>query len=408
MNVLIVGLGGVTATFRNWPERILALALARRGHTVRAIGYHDPQRPALAQTREVIDGVQVQRVRSGYWPNRELHAALEAGPLPDMIHFMHPRNVLAQQVSRWAAKRSIPTAYTWLGPFHDAYLVPDRERPFDTEPAYANLIWTRRQLMVRWLQALNPRQWRDELRNYRLHAPLKAATVLIPCSQFEAAEMRRMGLTQPLEVVPLWIDTPAIEATPVAEPTVTAARPWLLFVGQITPRKGYDLALHALPLILQRYPTASLLIVSGINHAEQVEVERISEQHGMREHVHFLGRVDDATLINLFRACDVYLTPTRYEGFGLTLLEAMAAHAPVVSSNIPVVDEIVQDGENGLLARYNDAEAVAEAALRLLDDRALRERIVAQGVATVARHYHETHLIAQIEAIYERAQRGTL
>ncbi|NJN68269.1 MAG: hypothetical protein HC884_16925 [Chloroflexaceae bacterium] len=48
MNILIVGLGGVTRAFRHWPERVLALALVRRGHAVRAIGPRDPTRPALA------------------------------------------------------------------------------------------------------------------------------------------------------------------------------------------------------------------------------------------------------------------------------------------------------------------------------------------------------------------------
>lgn len=403
MNILIIGLGGVTHTFRNWPERIIALALAARGHSVRAIGTRDPLRPALAAREELIEGVRVQRVRSGYWPNRELAAALADGPCPDVIHFMHPRNVLAQQATRWAQRHGIPTVYTWLGPFHDAYLAPDRERPFDTPPTYANLIWTRRQLLRRWLGTLNPRQWRDQLRNYRLHAPLRAASVLIPCSQFEAAEMRRLGLAQPQGVVPLWIDTTAPDPATLRLPSISASRPWLLFVGQLTPRKGYDLALRALPRIVERYPEAALLIVSGINHAERAEVERISAELGIGDHVHFLGRLEDGELAALFRACDVYLTPTRYEGFGLTLLEAMSAGAPLVASAIPVVDEIVRDGENGLLARYDDPEALAEAALRLLDDPELRARIVASGPRSVEMWYNPRDLVPQLERLYEQA-----
>jgi glycosyltransferase involved in cell wall biosynthesis len=405
MKILVVGLGGVTATFRNWPERILAVALARRGHEVRAIGTHDPQRPALATRHETIEGVSVQRVRSGYWPNRELAAALEAGPRPDVIHFMHPRNVLAAQTTAWARRHGIPTLFTWLGPYHDAYFAPNRERPFDLPPNYGGPIWTRGQLVRRSLTTLNPRTLRDHLRNFRLHWPLKQARHLIPCSDFEAAEMRRMGMTQPQTMVPLWIDLDSIRGQPDQPPSLDAPRPWILFVGQLTPRKGYDLALQALPAILRRHPTAALLMVSGINHAERAEVQRIGDELGIAPHIHFLGRVDDAALVNLFRACDVYVTPTRYEGFGLTLLEAMAAGAPIVASDIPVVKEIIQSGENGLLAAYDDPAALAAATLRLLDDPALRASVRRGGAATVEDQYNETTLIAQIEAAYRSVQR---
>lgn len=404
MKVLIVGLGGVTTTFRNWPERIVALALARRGHQVRAIGTHDPRRPALATRHEMIEHVTVQRVRSGYWPNNELAAALEHGPRPDVIHFMHPRNVLAAQTTVWAKHHDIPTLFTWLGPYHDAYLAPNREQPFDQPANYAGPIWTRSQLIQRSSKTLSPRTLRDHLRNYRLHWPLQQAHHLIPCSRFEAEEMRRMGMTQPLTMVPLWIDADSISRQPLHPPELQHPRPWILFVGQITPRKGYDLALHAMPTILKHYPTASLLMVSGINHAERAALNQISDELKIISHVHFLGRQDDAALVNLFRACDVYVTPTRYEGFGLTLLEAMTAGAPIVASDIPVVNEIVRSDENGLLARANDPDAFATAIIRLLADPELRNRLRCSGVKTVEDHYDETTLIAQIEAIYRSVQ----
>ncbi|HEY1016309.1 MAG TPA: glycosyltransferase family 4 protein [Herpetosiphonaceae bacterium] len=406
MKILVVGLGGVTAAFRNWPERIVALDLAKRGHAVRAIGTRDPARPALASRRETIGGVDVQRVRSGYWPNRELAAALADGPAPDLIHLMHPRNVLAAQVTAWAERRAIPTAYTWLGPFHDAYLVDDRERPLDATPRYERLIWDRRQLARRLRAARSWRQARDLIRNYRLHMPLARARHLIPCSEFEAQEMRRMGRQQPQTVVPLWIDLAAVTGEPLQPPALDYPRPWLLFVGQLTPRKGYDLALRAMPAILREHPAATLLMVSGINHAERAEVERIGAELGIADHIAFLGRVDDTALVNLFRACDAYLTPTRYEGFGLTLLEAMAAEAPIVASNIPVVSEIVSDGENGLLADYDSAEAVAAAALRILGDQALQARLRAGGRRTCEIWYNPTRLAGQLEAVYREVIDG--
>ena len=401
-----MGLGGVSATFRNWPERIVALALARRGHDVRAIGMLYPSIAGLTSERADIEGVQVRRVPQRFWPNRALAAALDEGPSPDLIHLFHPRNILAAQTTAWARSRRVPTVYTWLGPYHDPYLVDDRERPFDAPPRYERLVWTRAQLARRLLSARGPRQARDLLRNYRLHWPLKAACRLLPGTRFEAEEMRRMGLTQPQTVIPQWIDVAAVRGEPLARPELPAPRPWLLFVGQLTPRKGYDLALRALPAIVARHPTASLLMVSGINAADRAKAEQLAGELGVARHVHFLGRVEDAALVNLFRACDVYLTPTRYEGFGLTLLEAMACGAPCVASDVPSVNEIVRDGDNGLLARREDPDALATAALRLLADPTLRERVREGGLATCLTTYDPARLTSELEDAYAAALEG--
>jgi len=403
VNLLIVGLGGVTRAFRHWPERVLALALTRRGHTVRAIGTRDAARPALAKRHEVIEGMEVARVRSAYWPNRELARALHQGPRPDLVHLLHPRNVLAAQVTAWAQKHHIPTVYTWLGPFHDAYLTPDRERPFETPPTYERLVFTRR-AMVR--QAVLERRLRDVLRNYWLHWPLAAATALLPCSEFEAGVMRRFGLTQPQTVVPLWIDTPFIQTVPVRPPLLRAPRPWLLFVGQLTIRKGYDLVVRALPAIVEACPTASLLVVSGINQQQRDALMGLAVEAGVQEHITLLGYLSDEELINLYRASDVLLFPTRYEGFGLPLLEAMAAECPLVSTDIPVVREIVRHGENGLLVPYSDAAALARAAIAVIGDETLRRHLVEGGQTTVRERYREEDLVGRVGEMYDRVVRG--
>jgi glycogen synthase len=406
LRVLIVGLGGVTRVFRNWPERVIARALVGRGHAVRAVGMLYPGIPGLTDERDLIDGVEVRRVPQSPWPNRRLSSVLGEAPRPDVIHFFHPRNLLASQVMGWARRHHVPTVYTWNGPYHDPYLVDDRERPFDAPPHYERLIWTRGQLVRRLWRAPGPRAARDLIRNYRFHWPLLAAQHLVPCSRFEGEEMRRMGLTQPMSVVPQWIDSAAISAEPVAPPSVAASRPWILFVGQLSPRKGYDIALEAMPAILQRQPTASLLFVSGINTADRERLDSVAASLGIQSHVHVLGRLEDNPLANLFRCSDVYVTPTRYEGFGLTLLEAMALGAPVVCTDVPAANEIVRHEENGLCVRPADPGALAAAVLRLVEDAALRERLREGGRWTVAHDFDGGRLVLEIESAYTAARRA--
>lgn len=213
-----------------------------------------------------------------------------------------------------------------------------------------------------------------------------------------------MGLKQPMEVVPLWIDAATIRSTPPEEPSRgTEGGPALLFIGQLTPRKGYDLVVRALPRVLEAFPAVRLQVVSGLNPVDRGTMERMAADLGVGAHVEFLGRVEDATLVNLFRAAVLYVTPTRYEGFGLTLLEAMAAGCPVIASDIPVVDEIIHHGENGWLVPYDDPTALALGIIRLLGDAGLRRRLIDGGELTLQEQFDEQTLAGQVERVYTEA-----
>jgi len=397
LRIAIVGMGGVTRQFRHWPERVIGRALVRRGHHVVNIGYHDPRVPALSEESDEVEGIYIRRVPVRHWPNNRLYAALAQLAPFDVLYLLHPRNVLAYGATRWAQKRGIPTVYTWNGPFHDRYLVDDRERPYDEQPKYNRLIWTRAEVLRR---TRRDGRLRDHLRNYWLHWPLVAADELVAISQHEADCLRYMGLRQPITVIPQWLDFTAIETIPYE--SIEVARPSLLFIGQLTPRKGYDLLLHALPAVVERYPSATVQLVSGLNLEDRKALEQIAQTLDVIEHVQILGRVEDAQLVNLYRAADLYVTPTRYEGFGLTLLEAMTAGCPLVTTNIPVVNEIIQHGNNGWLTRYDDPRDLAAGILRLLDDSTLRQQLIAGGRETIATRFRETELVGRLEAVFRR------
>jgi glycogen(starch) synthase len=401
MKIVIVGMGGVTTTFRNWPERVIGRALVERGHVVTNIAFYDPTMPALSNVRETIDGITVRRVPIRHAPNHVLRAALnDTGPF-DIMYLLHPRNVLAYGAMRWAKRHGVPTVYTWNGPFHDRYLIDDRERPYDETPHYDRLVWNMREVARR---TLRNGDLRDHLRNYWLHWPLRAADMLMPLSEHEGEIMRMMGLPQPQVVVHQWVDVESIRATlPADGPPNHDREQRLLFIGQLTPRKGYDLVVHALPHVVVQFPNARLQIVSGLNHADRAAMEQMARELGVEEHVTFLGRVDDSELVNLFRNATVYVTPTRYEGFGLTLLEAMAAGCPIVTSDIPVVREIIEHGRNGWLTPYNDSEGLAQGIVRLLGDAPLRQTLVAGGMAALRERFDEKQQVARIEAVFEEA-----
>jgi glycogen synthase len=398
MHIVIIGLGGVSRLFRNWPERTLGQALVRAGHRVSALTYHQPDQPHLGLTarRETIDGIEVYRVKPELWPGRETQQVLAQLAPIDVAHLIHPRNVLGLAAAAWLRRRGIPLFSTWLGPFHDQWLVADRERPYEAQVTPANLIYDIATLLRR---SLRDGRLRDHWRNYAIHRPLRDVTGFIPCSQHEADILRMIGFGHvPMTVVPLWLDmdfmhgpAPALEAS--------FSGPIIPYIGQLTPRKGSDLLVAAMPAVVREYPSASFVFVTH-NPAQRAQLQQQAAELGVAANLHFMGTISEEQKLALLRASSVLPLPTRYEGFGLPILEAMASDLPVVSTDIPVVNELIRDGVDGLLVPYNDSAALAQSLLRVLGDRPLRERLIAGGRAALQTRFNPSQLAAQVAAAY--------
>ncbi len=399
MRILIIGLGGISRHFRNWPERTLGQSLVRAGHDVYALTYWQPETPhlGLVERATTIDGVRVIRVRPRIAPNRDLASVLRHLPRPDVVHLMHPRNVLAWEAVRWMQQARVPVCWTWLGPFHDRWLVNDRERPYEQPPHPERLIMTVHDLVRRIIR--EPLRVRDHWRNYAIHAPLRQVNRFIPCSQHEADVLTSLGFGKRMgPVVPLWLDMAFMSGPAPAPPSLT--RPIIPYIGQLTIRKCYDMIIDTMPVIVRHYPQASFVFVTH-NQAQRADLLRRAAERGVERNLHFLGTISEEEKLALLRASDVLPFPSRYEGFGLPLLEGMAAGVPVVSTDIPVVNEIVVHGDNGLLIPYDDTEALARAILTLLEDRSLRERLIAGGQRALQERFAPERLVRQIIAVYE-------
>lgn len=411
MRILILGLGGITTVFRNWPERTLGQQLVRAGHELHAITYHQPEQAhmGLALRSEVIDGIQVRRVHPEFYPARELITALETMPLPDIVHVMHPRNVLAFQALRWLKARQVPIVWTWLGPYHDRWLVPDRERPYECAPQPENLLFSRSALLKRMLSHVPgvlrgpgkaARQLRDDWWNYAIHAPLKLVDGLLPCSQHEAEVLATLGFGRlPCELVPLWLDMDFMHG-PAPEFDLSFTKPIIPYIGQLVVRKCYDMVVTAMPAIVQRFPQASFVFVTH-NPEQRETLQRMAAERGVARNLHFLGTISEEQKLALLRASDVLPFPSRYEGFGLPILEGLAAGTPVVSTNIPVINELIEDGVNGLLIPYDDVGALEQAMLRVLEDSQLRTRLIEGGRRAMVERFEPEQLCRRVITFYE-------
>jgi len=155
--------------------------------------------------------------------------------------------------------------------------------------------------------------------------------------------------------------------------------PFVLYVGNVKPHKNVERLIDAFGLLRRRGVDGLKLVIIGDEISKFQTLRRAVHRHKLHKHVRFLGFVPDDTLSVLYRLAGVFVFPSLYEGFGLPPLEAMACGAPVITSNVSSLPEVV--GDAALLVDPYSSEAIAEAIWKVLSDSSLSERLRAKGLA---------------------------
>ena len=169
----------------------------------------------------------------------------------------------------------------------------------------------------------------------------------------------------------------------------------LLSVGRLRYQKAHSVLLRAFPAVLAQFPHSRMLIAGdGIL---RVQLENEAGALRITEKVRFLGvRHDIPVLLSL---ADLFVFPSRFEGMPNAVLEAMSHGLPVIATAVQGVDEIILDGENGLLVPLEDPQALSNAILRLLRDPAERRRLGLAARQTIEKGYTVDIMCRQYEAL---------
>jgi glycosyltransferase involved in cell wall biosynthesis len=173
-----------------------------------------------------------------------------------------------------------------------------------------------------------------------------------------------------------------------------------LFVGRLSYRKGIEDLIEA----WERLPTEDripLKIVGKGPLREQLE-KRISET-ALEEDIEFRGHVPRSELVRLYKQAELCMVPSHYEGLPTVLLEPMAARAPVVATAVSGALDVIEDGENGLLAPARDPDALRDAIQELLHDAEYRDRLATNGRDTIEREYTWEAVTDRYLDIYEES-----
>ncbi len=161
----------------------------------------------------------------------------------------------------------------------------------------------------------------------------------------------------------------------------------LLTVGRIIERKGHDMVIKSLKKIIKYVPNLTYLIVGAGPDADRLK--KLINQLALRDYVKFTGAVDQNYLSAFFNISDAFIMPARQlsngdvEGFGIVYLEANLFGKPVIGGKSGGVPEAIIDGKTGILVKPEDTDEIADAAIKLLTDKAYANRLGMQGMHRV-------------------------
>ncbi len=168
----------------------------------------------------------------------------------------------------------------------------------------------------------------------------------------------------------------------------------LAIAGSITLRKGQDRILSIWPELVQKNPNLHLAIIGSTSGTKEDEryIESLPNKNDAK--IQFLGMRED--IPNLMRSIDILLVPSRHEGFGLVIVEAMAASLPVIGSKTGGIPEVIVDGETGILVEGDDSGEWASAIDRLACSRDLREHMGKAGKQRIENRFNRPIQMAKV------------
>ncbi len=179
------------------------------------------------------------------------------------------------------------------------------------------------------------------------------------------------------------------------------------FIGQLGGHKGVDTLLHAMPRVWHAHPDAWLL-VAGSRTGFYPHVEHLIAglPPRSRERVKLFPDFPLDEKGHLFAAVDVFASPSGFESFGISFLEAWTAGKPVIGCRSGAIPTVIADGEDGLLVPYADAESLAAAISRMLADGQLREAMASRGRRKVLEQYTWPLVARRFREVYQLAIDG--
>ena len=301
---------------------------------------------------------------------RRLRAAL--GDLPPNVEHRHVAAPGARFVRRGLSAAPVATLERLTGRV-DAFVDSEWFHPRQRDGKRISIVYDLGPLM-------HPEWTDDKTRRFHLRtvSTLRERANLVVCISQATADdvMRELGVdSDRIAVVHPGVDEVYFDAAP-APPPVLGGRPYVLAVGTLTARKNLGALIDAFALIAQDQADVRLVIAGAEGDAETLIGQRLHER-GVADRSVLLGYVADQALPGLVAGAGVLAFPSRFEGYGMPVTEAMAAGVPVVASSAPSIDEAA--GGAAFRVDPDSAQAFANALRTALRPGRERARMISAG-----------------------------
>jgi glycosyltransferase involved in cell wall biosynthesis len=236
-----------------------------------------------------------------------------------------------------------------------------------------------------------------------------AATQTIAISHATAADLQRLLGTSAAKIVVVHeganaLPVPTIDEMAAVRARFALNRPYALYVGTLQPRKNLVRLIEAYEQWCRSSNHNVDLVLAGKVGWLSDKIVARAQQSGHASQIHLTGYVEDAELPALIAGACLFAYPSLYEGFGLPILEAQGLGVPVMTANNSSLSEVA--GDAALYVDPTDVDAIAQAMLRLSQDEALRQELIAAGRRNVERFSWEKAAAETLAVLEEAARRG--
>jgi glycosyltransferase involved in cell wall biosynthesis len=252
----------------------------------------------------------------------------------------------------------------------DLFILSDYSTP-TTQIAMRYLTWRKRP-WVFWGELPGFRHHRPlpSFVRYRLQRPIASGAAAIAAIGSRAVEAYRMLFPGvPVFNIPYFCNLEPFRAAAAKSDRHTNPAVQVLFSGQLIGRKGVDVLIHAFVKTSRQLPNLHLQLL-GTGPAREALIKLIPTD--LRDRIHFLGFQQPPALPHIFAAADIFVLPSRHDGWGVVVNEALGAGLPIIVSDRVGASDLVEDGYNGLITSAGDVESLGNALLKLGQSAELR------------------------------------
>ena len=221
----------------------------------------------------------------------------------------------------------------------------------------------------------------------------RAARVVVLSNNMESMVRKWMGDQAKIKVIYNPVDLDLYRPSPASN----ERPPTVLFMGKVGERKGTWDLVSTIPDVLKKIPNAQFRF-GGDGEVEQLERE--IKRLGVEQNAKVLGWVDGKSKLEQFAQASVYCLPSYNEGLPMSILEAMGAGLPVVSTPIAGIPEAVRDGETGSLAQPGDIPGLTHALIELLGNPQMREAYGKAGRKRAETHFEVNGIVQQVRDLW--------